>query len=439
MVVEPSSEACSSPSTTMASSEPYLLGIQCLTRGHAQEPDLSYRENCDHVYHAVDVINNKTDGLFDYLNVTLALTREETEGEDCGHARAAFQALQHRYGANLTAVVGGTWSSCLRTIGSREARDELGPPRSVLLSPQSAALSLTNETAYPNVARLISSTRSQELAASTLFVRFGWQRVAIAHDTGLCECGPCAAESQSAASALPRASSYPTPHRSRSAGKGRMFAVESAGSCSRSLVRHVPVDRGHRGPCRALTLTLTLTLTCLLAGATEAAQSFTVQHRQQAGRDGASAGAAMVLGPVTFSAAECKNASFVDEVGRSRPHAILEALHAAGARVIYLMTDPDCQRRIFAGGLSGARRPAPPHTSFSRAHARPCLPSTRHLPRSLARPPLPRCARVSAAHDPSTARAHATALTLSLRLRWLQSRTAPTCSTALATLGSLIG
>ena len=43
------------------------LGLICMERSHAVGINPVLRETCDHVRHAVDVINNKTDSFLDSL------------------------------------------------------------------------------------------------------------------------------------------------------------------------------------------------------------------------------------------------------------------------------------------------------------------------------------------------------------------------------------
>ena len=99
---------------------PVLLGIQCEApvRLHSQYyPE--QRENCDHIHHAVEIVNNKTDGLFDDLTVTIELTEEAQEGCSDGlMARMAYRRLRDQYGERLAAVIGGGCSGELSAVSS---------------------------------------------------------------------------------------------------------------------------------------------------------------------------------------------------------------------------------------------------------------------------------------------------------------------------------
>lgn len=158
------------------------LGVACSTHraGSSVVPLKSAREECDHVHHVIDRINDKTDGFLDELLPNARIVTAEVmigcvETPPLGPtAVAALQAAL----PNMLAIVGPLCSDDVKDITNVEFRATSGF-EAIVLSGVSSAPSIGNEAAYPNVARL---TSSESAASASLVALFGWQRVAVIHD-----------------------------------------------------------------------------------------------------------------------------------------------------------------------------------------------------------------------------------------------------------------
>jgi len=116
------------------------------------------RENCDHVFHAVDLINNKTDGFFDDV---LPNARIVAAGAwyDCGKGggAAAVETLRKTV-PNMTAVVGPACSDDVRDLAAAAARAAGGPGSigdAVMISASSTAPYLADDDDFPLLARMV--------------------------------------------------------------------------------------------------------------------------------------------------------------------------------------------------------------------------------------------------------------------------------------------
>ena len=154
------------------------LGVVC---EDAQSDVSNVREDCDHVQHAVDRINDKTDGWLDDLlpNRTIVTS---TRSAKCvpGEARSAWLELQDSL-PGFTAVLGPKCSDSVAEVSGLTWRNSTGN-RAVVISPQSLAHELADGVAYPNLARSVTPSQHGIFAMLELFMTLGWDRVAILYD-----------------------------------------------------------------------------------------------------------------------------------------------------------------------------------------------------------------------------------------------------------------
>ena len=152
----------------------------------------SLREECDHVLHTVDRLNDKTDGWFDELlpdHTIITATRSVGCVEE--KARSGWLALEESL-PGFTAVIGPACSDDVADVAEAEWRTLTGS-RAVVISPMSTAPKLGNETAYPNLARTVGTDEHRARAFVELCVTYGWDRVALLHDDSIWGSGGAAA------------------------------------------------------------------------------------------------------------------------------------------------------------------------------------------------------------------------------------------------------
>ena len=144
------------------------------------------RLECAHAYHMVEILNDKTDGLFDDLLPDATIIANSTLLRCVtGDAPAALRALQRSLPA-LVGVVGPFCSNNVAEIAHVDARVGAGDiGRAVFISPSSTAAELKDEVLYPNLARMAPSDVATGRAMRQLVAHFGWRRVAVLHDDSL--------------------------------------------------------------------------------------------------------------------------------------------------------------------------------------------------------------------------------------------------------------
>ena len=95
------------------------VGILC----SASTSVLSRRERCDHIWHAIARLNDKTDGWFDtLLPTTTVYAREVLVGCSSGHAPAGLALLRSSTDRSFTAVFSGC-SGDVGAISAASARE----------------------------------------------------------------------------------------------------------------------------------------------------------------------------------------------------------------------------------------------------------------------------------------------------------------------------
>ena len=146
------------------------------------------REECDHVHHAVALLNDKSDGFMDDVLTEAHLVLSESPvGCDEGGAPAGLTQLRAS-GARMAAVIGpacdhdvaAVASSAVRVTRLNETADESGDE--LFISPSSTASALGDEAAFPLLARLASPQARVVKGAHRLAQQLNWQSVAVLHD-----------------------------------------------------------------------------------------------------------------------------------------------------------------------------------------------------------------------------------------------------------------
>ena len=181
----------SSRAPDLVGSEKLLsLGVLC-EEGAAGSKRL--REECDHVLHTVDRLNDKTDGWYDQLlpdHIIVTATRSTGCVEERAHR--AWLALEESL-PGFTAVIGPMCSNDVADVAGLKWRESLNGSRAVVISPRSTTPGLGDEVAYPNLARATGTDEHMARAFTKLCDTFGWDRVAILHDDSVWGAGAAAA------------------------------------------------------------------------------------------------------------------------------------------------------------------------------------------------------------------------------------------------------
>ena len=190
----------SSQAPELASDQVVRLGVLC------EESHLgtsTRREECDHVLHAIDRLNDKSDGWFDELLPGYTIvTAMSSVGCVEGRAQAGWLMLQESL-PGFTAVIGPPCSNDVAAVAGAEWRESSGS-RAVVISQTSTAPVLGDEAAYPNVARSLSNDEHMSHAIVEVFASLGWDRVAIVHDDSIWGTGAAASfQSKFAARSAP--------------------------------------------------------------------------------------------------------------------------------------------------------------------------------------------------------------------------------------------
>ena len=167
------------------------LGLFCKVPSKAVDMGKpSQREECDHALHMVEVINDKTDGLYDnLLPSALLIVNESYQGCVQGLAERALAELRgdpnlQSLGGDLPATIGPSCSNDVASVTSAQARTSSGW-NGVVVSPSSTAPVLTDGEEYPNVVRMSTNEIMIGAGLANLVEHYQWRRVAVLHDDSL--------------------------------------------------------------------------------------------------------------------------------------------------------------------------------------------------------------------------------------------------------------
>jgi hypothetical protein len=140
------------------------------------------REGCDHIFHAIQRINNKTDGWYDHLLPGAVIEAQEVR-VGCAEGRAvnALQVLRNASPVPLNAIIGPGCSDDVSDIASAESRAASGYD-GLVISAYSTAPALANESAFPNLARTATSDAQVGVALARVVEQYSWSRVVVLHD-----------------------------------------------------------------------------------------------------------------------------------------------------------------------------------------------------------------------------------------------------------------
>ena len=188
------------------------LGLYCTANENLGDDYTSLQE-CDTAHHAVEVINNKHDGLYDDLlpYARIELNREHVYAS-CGNSgkqravaqagwkelNAAFETegsrsddaarsnrRRHRREADEEAtfygVVGPECSDSVASITDASWRAANNASQ-VVISHGSTVTTLADEGKFPNLARLVTSEIGVNVGVAALVKRYQWKRIAIVHE-----------------------------------------------------------------------------------------------------------------------------------------------------------------------------------------------------------------------------------------------------------------
>jgi hypothetical protein len=149
-------------------------------------------QECDQAYHMAEAINNKHDGFMDDLLPHARLVMRETHGIvpcSSGTARGAHDVmaedaskmgLEHMF----VATIGPGCSDDVRDVTEKAWRSESTNNRNnLVISGSSTASRLSDEDLYPNLARMSTPETSIGEGFAYLCKKYGWNRVAILHDS----------------------------------------------------------------------------------------------------------------------------------------------------------------------------------------------------------------------------------------------------------------
>ena len=148
---------------------------------------LSERETCDHVHHAAQLLNDKSDGFLDSLLPHARIELNETLiGCASGDAPAGLARLRDAM-PQMAAVIGPGCSDDVIDVSSMAARASRAAAgvtsNEVFISASSTLTRLSNESFAPNLARLSSTDAYVSTGVARLAtIHIGWRRISILHD-----------------------------------------------------------------------------------------------------------------------------------------------------------------------------------------------------------------------------------------------------------------
>ncbi|MAD24483.1 MAG: hypothetical protein CMO44_09965, partial [Verrucomicrobiales bacterium] len=157
------------------------VGILCNGEAAGSEVQLGRREECDHMHHVIELLNDKTDGFLDDLLPNAYLEVAEAhigcvEGLGTTAVAQLQQALPH-----MIAAVGVGCSSDVAEIGSPSFRAAHAFD-AVVLSGSSTATTISDEAAYPNVARLATNEYGGGKGNVEVAAQYSWRRISVLAD-----------------------------------------------------------------------------------------------------------------------------------------------------------------------------------------------------------------------------------------------------------------
>lgn len=152
---------------------------------------LARREQCDHALHAVDKVNDHADGFHDDLLPSVRIIAHDlTVGCVEGRAFGGLVELAHTLSPDPISAVILTCSDDVAAVASEAALSQFleytGQSQPyIVVSPSATAPSLSNDTAYPYLARLATSEAEVGAAVTALVESYTWRRIALVHDDSL--------------------------------------------------------------------------------------------------------------------------------------------------------------------------------------------------------------------------------------------------------------
>ena len=162
------------------------IGLYC--RGS----EASSLQECDQAHHMVSVINNKHDGFMDTLLPHARLVLHENHiytgcskglSPDASiRMNAEAAALTGLQGEKFVAVIGPGCSNDVQDITGKQWRDETGN-QNLVISGSSTSSTLSDDAAYPNLARMSTSEVGVGAGFASLAKKYNWRRIAIVHDS----------------------------------------------------------------------------------------------------------------------------------------------------------------------------------------------------------------------------------------------------------------
>jgi hypothetical protein len=142
------------------------------------------REKTDHIFHAIDRINNKTDGWYDHVLPGVIIEAREVQiGCQEGLVVAGLEALRNISDGPFHVIIGPDCSDDIQQIASAGARSA-GGYDTLVISGSNRNVQFTNESMYPNLARTSTSEVPFAAAMARVAVHFGWRRIFDLHVSG---------------------------------------------------------------------------------------------------------------------------------------------------------------------------------------------------------------------------------------------------------------
>ena len=152
------------------------IGVTC------NKVDGRDREHCDHVLATVDAINNKTDGFFDQLLPNTLITTA-TARVGCAATPSLVPESMERLFSELPDTVALIGLQCSDDVGDTYAwAAHHNKTMPVVLSTESRAPVLADETKYPNLARFTPNEHTFNQAFVSVLAHYDLKRVGLLAD-----------------------------------------------------------------------------------------------------------------------------------------------------------------------------------------------------------------------------------------------------------------
>ena len=144
------------------------------------------REKCDHVLATVQAINNKEDGFLDNLLPGVRI-RMATQLSGCvqGLTDDSMAELFKQL-PNMLAVIG---PPCSDDVAAASTWLQANNKSATIISPESSAPQLDDETAFPNVARYVTNGHTFQSGMVELMMHYGWKRIGVLNDESVWSSG----------------------------------------------------------------------------------------------------------------------------------------------------------------------------------------------------------------------------------------------------------